>query len=581
MYESRYRWRNREIREHVDVLDGKRSPSKVLYNATYLHGMLRQWLKGNIWIYQDRIVYVGERMPSYTDESCELVDCHRYYLVPGYFEPHAHPFQLYNPLSFAQYSSKFGTTIIINDNLPLVLNTSKKEAFSLLHAFQSVPATMYWWSRFDSQTNLPFEEKIFSNSTVKAWIDHPSVVQGGELTGWPKLMDGDDLILHWIQETKRQKKRVEGHFPGASEKTLAKMKLLGTDSDHEAMTGEEVKRRLLQGYMVPLRYSSIRPDLPTILDDLKDMGITSYENFMLTTDGSPSSFYENGMIDRLIEISMEKGVPAIDAYLMATLNPAKYYQLDHLHGMIATGRVANINFLSDISKPKPVSVMTKGEWIVKENVLLLKSPLIKWDEYGLSPLAMEDQLTLDDLQFSMPFGIQMENAVITKPYSITLDLSVENIDDDGDECFFMLFNRHGHWRINTLLKGFTDSLSGFVSTFTNSGDILLLGKRKKDMVLAFDRMRELGGGIVIAEDEEVIYELPLTIGGIYSELDLEELIVKEKQLKFILSERGYKFEDPIYSLLFFSSTHLPYIRITPSGIYDVMKKRVLFPAIMR
>jgi adenine deaminase len=34
-------------------------------------------------------------------------------------------------------------------------------------------------------------------------------------------------------------------------------------------------------------------------------------------------------------------------------------------------------------------------------------------------------------------------------------------------------------------------------------------------------------------------------------------------------------------LSFFSATHLPYIRITPRGIFDVMKKTVLFPTIMR
>ncbi len=53
-------------------------------------------------------------------------------------------------------------------------------------------------------------------------------------------------MLHWVQETKRLHKKVEGHFPGASETTLAKLKLLGTDCDHEAMTGQEAFARLMQ-----------------------------------------------------------------------------------------------------------------------------------------------------------------------------------------------------------------------------------------------------------------------------------------------------------------------------------------------
>ena len=84
----------------------------------------------------------------------------------------------------------------------------------------------------------------FSHSHVKSWLEHDAVLQGGELTGWPKLLDGDDMMLHWIQEAKRMRKKIEGHFPGASEKTLAKMVLLGADGDHEAMTGQEVYDRL-------------------------------------------------------------------------------------------------------------------------------------------------------------------------------------------------------------------------------------------------------------------------------------------------------------------------------------------------
>ena len=62
---------------------------------------------------------------------------------------------------------------------------------------------------------------------------------------------------------------------------------------------------------------------------------------------------------------------------------------------------------------------------------------------------------------------------------------------------------------------------------------------------------------------------------------MPELFNEEKELKQLLQERGYVFSDPIYTLLFFSATHLPYIRVTPTGMYDIMNKTVLFPTIMR
>ncbi|MDE3840806.1 adenosine deaminase [Bacillus methanolicus] len=578
--EQRYQWKNKHLREHVSVLDGKLPPTILLKNARYLNQTFRKWMTANVWIYKDRIVYVGEKMPE-NIEGCETIDCSDVLLVPGYIEPHAHPFQLYNPHSFARYASQFGTTTLINDNMVIALQLEKKKAFSLLSELRNIPVSMYWWCRFDAQTELLNEENVFSHGNIKAWLDHDAVLQGGELTGWPKLLDGDDMMLHWIQEAKRMRKKIEGHFPGASEKTLAKMMLLGADCDHEAMTGKEVLNRLLQGYMVSLRYSSIRPDLPQLLDEIHEMGIGVYDKFIFTTDGASSSFYEQGIIDQMIRIAIEKGVPPIDAYNMATINVAKYYNFEHLHGNIATGRVANINFISDEKNPTPVSVLAKGKWVKRDGKDCWDSPSLDWSENGFEPFSIDWELTSDDLQFSMPFGINMENSVITKPYSINLDASVDKLSMSHDECFFMLIDRNGKWRINTLVKGFARELHGLASSFSNTGDIILIGKNKQDMFAAFNRMKEIGGGIVISENGEIVLEIPLQLKGLMSSKNVEDLIKEEKQLLQYLRKKGYRFADPIYSLLFFSSTHLPYIRITQQGMYDVMNKIVLFPSIMR
>ncbi|MBL5766773.1 MULTISPECIES: adenine deaminase C-terminal domain-containing protein [Heyndrickxia] len=580
MLDQRYRWKNKQIRDHVAVVSGKKSPTLLLKNARYLHSMFRKWMNGHIWIYGDRIVYTGDELPENT-ANCEVIDCSGLTLVPGYIEPHVHPFQLYNPQSFARYASQSGTTTIINDNLVLALQLGKKKAFSLIRELRHSPVTMYWWSRFDSQTELREEETIFSHGEVKSWLEHDAVLQGGELTGWPKLLDGDDLILHWMQEAKRMRKKIEGHFPGASEKTLAKMMLFGADCDHEAMTGEEVYKRLMQGYMVSLRHSSIRPDLPVLLEDMKRLGIDQYDSMFFNTDGSTPAFYENGIIDRLIRMAIEHGVPVIDAYHMASFNVAKYYNIEHLHGLIATGRVASINFLEDEHNPTPISVLSKGKWLKKDGTAIIEDKDIEWEEYGFAPLQFDWELDYDDLQFSMPFGIEMINDVITKPYSVTFDIATDELTTDHDESFLILIGRDGSWRINTMVKGFSNSLMGFASSFSSTGDIILIGKNKNDMVCAFNRMKELGGGIVMTEKGKVIHEIPLNLSGFMSNKPMDILIKEEKRLKELLIERGYPHNDPIYSLLFFSATHLPYIRITQRGIFDVMNKTVLFPTIMR
>src|SRR5699024_8882149 len=552
----------------------------VFANSVYLNTFTKRWTKANIWVYQERIVYVGERMPEKTDGT-EIIDCTGQYLVPGYIEPHAHPLQLYNPESMALHAAAFGTTTFINDNVRLASLFDKKKAFSLIDDFHKLPVSMFWWGRYDSQSMLRDNEEKFSTNDVLSWLSNPSVVQGGELTSWPQLLAGDDRLLYWIQETKRLNKRVEGHFPGASKDTITKLKLLGASADHESMTGEEAIRRLELGYHVALRYSSIRPDLPVILEQLQEENIDAYDQMMYTTDGSTPAFSERGLINVCIEIALEKGVPIEDAYRMATYNVAKYYHLDELLGSIAPGRLAHINILYEKDDPHPLSVLAKGKWIVRDGMEVAQDYQIDWKKHDINRAVYDWEINKDDLQFSIPIGLMMVNDVIMKPYAVDIDITADHLPKGSEDAFLLLIDRHGKWRVNTVLHGFTRELGGLCSTYSTTDDMIVIGKRKSDMRLALNRVKEIGGGIVLAHEGEIIFELELPLAGAMYDGDMNELIKKEKECANILMEAGYKFNDPIYTLLFLSSTHLPYIRITQQGIIDVMKRDVIVPANMR
>jgi len=572
-------WTKQQLRQHVQVVSGELPPSIVFYHATYLNHGLKKWVTSNIWVYEDRIVYVGDNLPE-KDPTTEWIDCEGRCLVPGYIEPHAHPFQLYNPLTLARYASQRGTTTMMNDNLLLLLGLPKEKALTLIEELDQFPVSMYWWARYDSQTKL-LDEDMITNKLMKEWLAHPLVIQGGELTAWPDVLSGDDEILEWMQETRRLGKPVEGHLPGASLATLTKMGLLGVSCDHEAMTGEEAMRRLEMGMMTSLRYSSIRPDLPVILESLLKKGVTSFDRVMMNTDGSTPSFLENGTTDKLIEMALEKGVSAEDAYSMVSYNVANHYGISDTHGMIAPGRVAHINILESKEKPLPVSVLARGKWLKREGRETDQDWSFAWEKHGLTPLNNTWDIQPNDLTFSGPAGMEMMNAVITKPYNLSVETSVDELPAESDESFIMLLSREGKWRVNTIIKGFANRVKGFASSFSNTGDFILIGKNKADMMTAFNRINEIGGGISLVEDGEVISEIQLPLMGKMSDLPLEELITKEKQMIQELEDRGYSYKDPVYSLLFFSSTHLPFIRLTQQGIYDVKRKMVLFPSIMR
>lgn len=572
-------WKVRQIRHHIQAASGHKPPALVLKNGMYLNSYLKRWVKANIWISDDRIVYIGDKLPE--GGQMEIADCENRFIVPGYIEPHAHPFQLYNPHSFGKYVSQFGTTTLICDNLFLLFQSDKKKALTLIHELNQLPLQYLWWSRFDLQTEVHNEHEYLSLDFMKKWMEHEYVIQGGELTGWPKLLSDDDLMLSWLVEMKAKGKRIEGHFPGASANTLNKMKLFGADCDHEAMTGDDVLERLMLGYTVSLRHSSIRPDLPQLLDGIRDKEIRHYDHFFFTTDGATPHFYKNGMMDSMIKMAIERDIPAIDAYHMASFNPAKYYRMEDVTGVVAPGRLANLNILESVENPSPAAVLSKGKWLRKDGLPTECFGDFNWQKAGLGKMKIEWSLSYNDLQFSMLLGLQMKNDVIMEPYSITIDNSFEELGSHHDECFLALIDKKGKWRINTMLKGFAASLGGLASTYSTTGDIILIGKSKYDMITAFNRMKELGGGIVLAEKGEVLHELPLELCGGASAEEFSLVVQQEERFKHLLKERGYTHGDPVYSLFFLSSTHLPYIRITSVGIYDVLKKIILFPSIMR
>ena len=572
------KWKIKDVRKHVDVIDGVTAPSLVLTNAHYLHSIFKTWMQGNIWILGDRIIYVGNEMPKNL-EGTEVVDVAGKKVVPGYIEPHVHPFQLYNPVTFSNYAAQFGTTTFISDNSEFVKMMDNASAFHFLNELQKLPFSYYWWARFDSQTERANEGQLFSNEKVLEWINHPNVLLGGELTGWPRLLHGDDLMLSWIQNTKAIGKKVEGHFPGASERTLARMRLFGVDGDHEAMTADEVELRLLHGYAVTLRYSSIRPDLPNILKEIVARGHNVFDHLMMTTDGSTPSFHLDGVMDKCIQAAMDAGVKPIDAYLMASYNVARYYNMTSLHGVIGTGRLANINILEDEHTPNPISVLSKGVWLKRDGEKVYDLNGIDFTSFG--KLDIQFDLTDNDFQFSSRIGIEMVNDVITKPYSITANRDEKTLSMGTDESFLVMIDRKGKWLINTMIKGFDTHIEGFATSYSNTGDIILIGKSIEAMMFAFQKLKEINGGIILVEKGEVIAKIELPIGGFTSMSSVEEVIGKELHLKKAVRERGYIHSDFIYTLLFLQSTHLPYIRVTQVGMFDVMKNKVMLPSIMR
>ncbi|AUJ24132.1 adenine deaminase C-terminal domain-containing protein [Virgibacillus dokdonensis] len=525
--------------------------------------------KTNIFISGKRIAYVGDNNPICLD-STEIVELNNNeILVPGYIEPHAHPNQMYNPFTHGNFLTSKGTTVSINDNLSLFINLKDDEAIEFVNLLDQTGIHLWlWWAYFDSpHKGVSDQEYRFDIDYLRKWGKNPFVVQGGEFTSWPKLMNGDEKISNMLLFF-RQKlgKRIEGHLPGASSDTLNVLAAAGITADHESLNGKDVINRLKLGYYAALRYSSIRRDLPNIIQELVEYPNIYFSRLMLTNDGSALNFLEYSTHSQMIKMVIKLGMKPIDAFRMATINPATYYRIDNMVGGIAPGRLAHINIIEDLYNPEPISVMVDGEWAYR-NKNRCKPLNSKWiNKFLKNP---NKYIQIDSIEPTTSIGIKLLNDVITKSYQFN-----PNDDLSEDECYLTYINQEDGSFLNTRIKGFSNSLIALASTYSASQDYILIGKNKVKMLEVIDEVLKEGGGIISLFDNNEKIKISLPLSGIMSTEPIESLKNIVEKFNEAMKNSGFLFDDPTYTLLFLTATHLPSIRLTKKGLYSIKDKKI-------
>ncbi len=568
----------------------------VIQHATIINVYTEELMEAHVAISGKRIAYVGPDMPP-VGEATELIDGRGYVLSPGYFEPHTHATLFFNPATFAAQALQFGTTAMVLDNMPLFLGLGPERFLQALDDFARFPVKMFWGARLDGQTADKSIIGKFAPEVIRQLLAHPFVLQVGELTDWPRLFHGDEQMVENMLAAQYVGKRAEGHLPGASWKTLNTAAAAGIQACHESMTGEDVLMRLRLGMYVSLRMSPIRPDLPDLIRQLKAENIIWSHRLMLTTDGPTPAMMEKGLTDYLLREAMEAGLEPLVAYRLATLNPATYYGLDGELGGIAPGRLADILFLRDVRDPRPVQVMAEGKVVFQGDELHVSMPLpevirLAATEPAGTAKASEADRWLDSALFELPASplgaanngetvfpvIQLRDAVITVGQPEKFPVRDGRLDWTAQKDLLMvsLLDRDGRWITNGLLRGFARELDALAVSFGISGNWLVLGRRPDAMVEAIRRLIRLGGGAVLLDGGEPL-EIHLPILQSMSAEPYAVIAKQAVQLDRRLRAAGYAYLEPVYTLMFLSATHLPYIRLTSEGVYSVKDRRVLYP----
>jgi adenine deaminase len=126
------------------------------------------------------------------------------------------------------------------------------------------------------------------------------------------------------------------------------------------------------------------------------------------------------------------------------------------------------------------------------------------------------------------------------------------------------------------VKGFGLKTGAVASSIAHdSHNIVVIGTNEEDMAFACNRLKEIGGGIVLCSGSEVKSELALPIAGLMSDKTLDYVAQKQRELEERISEMGCKLQAPFITMSFLALPVIPKLKITDKGLVDVEKLKIV------
>jgi adenine deaminase len=578
-----------DIASLISIACGKAKADMYLANGRVVNVLTGEILSGKgVAIGHGRIAYVGSET-NMIGNGTQVIDCSNSYILPGYVDAHCHMDYLLNPHAFAGHVLSMGTTTLLSE-LTECGALGAKGLDYMLAATEGLPVKCYFSL---PSTIPPFPEieglDCFPLSAMEEYEKNPRILALGEITSWPRITSLDQKILEKISFATENGLLVEGHLTGCKSHEINALASAGVTSCHESITAEEAKEKLELGLYVMLRHGSVRSDMDELSRLITDNPNLNTCRIILSLDWlNPEDMAKHGYMNYLIKSATECGVDPIRAIEMVTINPATYLRLDRKVGSVAPGRKADLLIVGKLEEGVPDKVIAEGKLVARsgrlcENIVL--------PEYSYEDLRLPNwpfkKFTGKDFRILVPEGtpapinfpiIKIINKAITKRMDKEIRTEDGAVKPDQKEGIIKLSVVCPDGSVTTgLLHGFGDNVGGLATSLgVYNNKLIILGSNDHDMAIATNRMLDLNGGIVLVKDSNIISEVPLPIAGIQSREDVTTLASQMKIVRRDLKNFGCFLEDPFYTIHFLTMSGLPYLRIIPGGILDVVKKKIIF-----
>lgn len=556
------------LKQRIDQAMGRNRADLVIKNVRLLNVATGNIDETDIAICGDTIVGTYDRYDGLVE-----IDGKGRFAVPGFIDTHVHcESTLVAPSEFDRCVLPRGTTTAICD--PHEICNVMGEAG--LQYFLDSALTTALDLRVQLSSCVPATHLETAGARLKAddlarHRHHPKVIGLAEFMNFPGVLWKDEETLDKLAEFYGA--HIDGHSPLVTGKELNAYLSCGIRNCHECTSQAEAREKIAKGMQVLIRDGSVSKDVDA-LSGLIDP-VTSPFLAFCTDDRNPLDIAEEGHLDHLIRRAIAHGADIAAVYRTATWSAARGFGLKD-RGLVAPGYLADIVLLDDLAQCTVSQVIRAGKPVSPETFAGRTSP----PPVGLNSIK-RSRIVAEDLAIpasgpGTPVIGVLPNKIITEALQATVPYcnGRRHADPDNDILKIVVVERHGFTR--NIGKGFVKGFgirSGALASSVghDSHNICAVGSSDADMLVAINRLIEIGGGFVAVKDGAVVGELALPVAGLMSLKPFEAVEHELEVLRASVKALGCPLAEPFLQLAFLPLPVIPHLKITDMGLVDVDK----------
>ena len=552
----------------------------LLRGGKYLNVFTRQFVQGDLAVYQGMIVGIGER-PAH-----KVVDVSGKYIVPGFIDGHVHlESSMLTPEQYAAAVIPRGTTGVVADPHEYA-NVAGLEAIKYLErAAEILPLDIY----IDvpscvPATNMEHSGASLSAKDIASVKNCPHVIGLGEMMNYPGLLYGDQSVYDKLAAL-GENSHVDGHAPGLSGYDLQAYVAAGISTDHECTSLAEAKEKLSLGMRIMIREGSVARDLEALAPLVKGKVFDRVLDRLLlvTDDREPEDLQADGHMDHLCRKAIGRGVYPAAAFIMASWGVAQCFNLPKV-GALAPGYRANLAILETADESfsqgfKVQQVYRDGILLAEDGRCLENMPSVPLGAMARNSINLAE-VSLDKLKIKTKapgkhkvhvIGVTA-GSIVSHHLKESMEAQVYQHDGlteyeikaDSQRDLLKVAVLERHNALGNIGLGFVHGFGlkggAIASTVAHdSHNLVVVGDNDEDMLICIKEIKRLGGGLIVVSGGQIKV----------SDKSLSEVSASIAHLYAEANKLGSKLKRPFMNLAFMTLPVIPQLKLSDVGLVDV------------